>query len=337
MSLFILGISHKTSPLAVREKYSFPKKKISETLIKFSQNRILNGIVILSTCNRTEIYVTTDFIDEARVFLLNELGIKNNELGYFYFFLERDVVGHLFRVASGLDSQIIGETQILGQVKSAWQQARILEVIDRLLDTVFERAIETCLKVRRGTEISKGKISIGSVVMELIKTKFNFLSDKRILIIGVGKISELVLRYLKKERTDTVFVANRTYEKALRLAEHIDGEAVRFDRLREKLRDADVIISATASPHLIIKREDLVDIKKPILIIDLAVPRDVSPEVRNIEGIELFDLEDLNFLIEKNLEKRKREIPKAEEIVEKETEKLWEEITALEREEVRLP
>lgn len=328
MNLVLVGTNHKISPIEIREKLSLSQGGLKEALFRLADYPEIKGIVIISTCNRVEFYATVQDI-EAGIKALKDFISKyncpplSNLEPYLYTYIGKSAVRHLFRVLCGLDSQIVGELQILEQVRSAWQQAKAIEVTDAFLNMLFERAVKLSLKVRQETDISRGKISIGSIVLELIKTKYNYLSDKKILIIGVGKISELVVKYLKKEKPKAVFISNRTYEGALELAGHIGAQVLRFDRLKEKLNDTDIIISATSSPHLILKKEDLAEIKKPLLIIDLAVPRDVEPGIKYIEGINLFTLDDLDFIIEKNLHKRKEAMPEAEELIEKEVENLY--------------
>ncbi len=348
----VVGTNHRYSPIEIRERLYLSQKDLKEILTDLMENRKINSGVILSTCNRIEVYVTCKDLgwgvsvlrDFFRSYGLRQ-GLVNID-SFLYTYINKEAMRHLFEVASGVDSQIIGETQILEQVRSAWLKAKIWGATDRLLDIIFEKAIETSLKVREKTNISRGKVSIGSVVIEIIKTRYSLLSDKRILIIGVGKISELVIRYLRGESAKAVFIANRTYERACKLADYINAEALRFDGLRERLKDADIIISATSSPHLILKKEDILEVinhrlstidHRPILIIDIAVPRDVDPEVKGIKGIELFDLESLNFLIEKNLEKRKKEIPYAKQVIEEELARIWEGFIVSEPELALLP
>ncbi|MCM8792507.1 MAG: glutamyl-tRNA reductase [Candidatus Omnitrophica bacterium] len=346
MNFILLGINHKSASLMIREKYSFSPGKLSEILLELSQKPVFKGVIILSTCNRLEIYAITDSVEKVREYLFFLLRIDRGEQNYFYFLQDREAIFQLLLVASGLDSQIIGETQILEQVRMAWRKAKELETTHRMLDMIFAKAIEVSIKVRSQTEVSHGKVSLGSIVLELLKTKFSSLEDKRILIIGVGKISELVVKYLSKEKVKVLFITNRTYEKAKELANFIQGEAVRFEQLKKRLKETDIVISATSSPHLILKKEEVLEAIshkqlaisfQPLLIIDLAIPRDVDPELKKINGVSLFDLEDLNFLIEKNLEKRRKALPQAKEIIEEELEKLWKELTELEPGEVLLP
>lgn len=327
MNIIIVGTNHRYSPIQIREQFSFIKKKIKDALSGMLNYKDIEAGVILSTCNRVELYATAKDTKNAIAALKEFLSdYHHRQLStiepYLYTYIGKEAIRHLFCVATGLDSQIIGESQILEQVRHAYQEAMMVEATDRLLDTIFDNAIRVALRVRQETGISAGKISIASTVAELIKSKCGSVKNKKILIIGVGKISKLLTRYLKKKGADTVFIANRTFEKARRLALQINAKVIRFDGLKERLKDADVIISATASPHSILKKEDLQGIKKPLLIIDLAVPRDVDPQVKYIKGVSLFCLDDLGFIIENNLQNRRQSIPEAEDIINKEVENL---------------
>jgi len=327
MSLIVVGTNHKYSPIEIREKLSFSKKTLRGALVSLISYRDIKGGVIISTCNRVELYASSSDVEVGIKTLKDLLSAwRNQELSsiepYLYTYIGKEAIQHLFQVACGLDSQIIGEGQILEQVRFAYEQARAIEATDRLLDLIFQRAIKTSLKVKQDTGISRGDISVASIALELVKEKCGSIRDKNILIIGVSKISELVVRCLKKEEAKTVFVANRTFEKTQLLADCINAEVIRFERLKERLQDVDIIISATASPHLILKKEDVLDTEKPLLIIDLAVPRDIDPRIKDIKGISLFDLDDLSFTIEKELDKRKQEIPNVLKIIKEEVENL---------------
>lgn len=326
MNVILLGLSYKTAPLKVRERYSFSKKQIPE-IYKLLCNELIRESVILSTCNRTEIYVTTYYPEEVREFICNRLQITNYELRYFYFLEEEEVIKHLFQVSSGLDSQVVGESQILGQVKNAYSQAKELGMTERYLNKLFQKAIEVGKIVHEKTKISEGNVSIGSVALKMIENLCGSLKGKKVLIIGTGKIGELVANYLMDRGITGTFVANRTYEKAKELAEKIDGKVVRFNLLRDEIRTVDIVISVTASPHLILKKETIQEImkfrKRPLYIMDLALPRDVDPEIKNINKIFLYNLDDLNLIIEGNYKKRVREAQKAEKIIEEEARKFW--------------
>ena len=342
MNLIAVGTNHKYSPVGIREKLSFSQKGLKKALVSLAGFAGIKAIVILSTCNRVELYASTPDTDTGietlKAFLsAHHQGSLRIE-PYLYTYIGKEAIRHLFQVSAGLDSQIIGETQILEQVRFAFGEARAVEATDRLLYTIFAHAMRVSLRVRQESGIAKGKVSIASIIAGLIKTRYGCIKNKRILIIGVGKISELITRYIKDEGAKTVFIANRTYAKAWQLARRMGAEVVRFDRLKEKLLDTDIVISATASPHFILKKEDLRDIKNPLLIIDLAVPRDVDPQVKYIEGISLFGLDDLDFIIENNLQSRRQSMPQALDIINKEVENLcWSERLELEPEAAPLP
>ena len=324
--LIAIGTNHKYSPIEIRERLYFSKKILKRALINLLSYKEIKAAVILSTCNRVELYADSpDSVsgqEALKKFLSDYHHLSTDIEPYLYTYIGKEAMLHLFNVACGIDSQIIGESQILDQLISGHQQARLVETTDRFLDSVFIAAIQTSVKVRQETKISGGDISIATAVLDLIKTRYGTIKDKKILIIGVGKISELVAGYLKKEQIKAVFIANRTYQRAVELAKYINAQVLGFDRLKEKLNDTDIIIAATSSPHLILKKEDLMDLNRPLLIIDLAVPRDVDPEVRNLRNVSLFCLDDLDFIIERKLNRRRKEIPKALAIIKQDAEDL---------------
>lgn len=340
MNLIVVGTNHKYSPIKIREKISFSKKRLQDALNFLKETGVLKGGVILSTCNRVEIYASTDTpeiaVKEIQSFISGFYEINEKYLdSYLYIYRDRDSIRHLFRVASGLDSLILGELQILTQVRSAMHESEESGFLGYSLGKVFDSAIKAARKIHIETKVSEGKVSVGSVAIDFIRQRIGSLSGKKILIIGVGKVTELVLKYLDKETPDVIFVSNRTFEKAQSLALEIGAKAIRFDNLKQYLKKADIVITATKSPHFIIKKEVL-STNKPLLIIDLALPRDVDPKVKDINGIELFGLEDLHIVIKKNRNRRMQEARKAEEIIEVEARKLWQKLLELEQDQVAL-
>ncbi len=338
MNFIVVGTNHKHSPITLREKLSFSKKRLKDTLFLLRERDVLRGAVILSTCNRVEIYASVedpkDGVREIEDFISRYHEIDKQRFSPFlYIYKGREAVKHLFSVASGLDSLILGETQILGQVKSSFLESENIGFADELLKEVFYSAISFTKRIQKVTKISEGKVSIGSVAIDFIKERIGTLSGKNILIIGVGKVTELVLRYLKKERPNVVFISNRTFEKAKELAAQIGAKAVRFDELKQFLNKADVVITATASPHFIIRKETLEEgMSRRLLIIDLALPRDVEPGAKDTKNVDLFCLEDLDTVVKKNVERKTQEAKKAKKIIDIEVEKLWAEFTELEQE-----
>jgi len=337
MNYIIIGTNHKCSPVEIREKVSFSGQRLNRGIYSLKEGGVLESAVILSTCNRTEIHASSKYkregIREIEAFLVS-LGIPRNSLeSYFYRYTNKEAIKHLFSVASGLDSLIVGETQILSQVNHALLEAIKADFINEFLKNIFEKSIAFARKIHRETSISEGKMSVGSVAVDFIKEKVGILLDKNILILGVGKVTELVLRYLKKEGTNVIFVSNRTFDKAKELASQIKAKAVRFDALKEYLKKADIVISATASPHFIIKKETLKDLKmRKILIVDLAVPRDVDPSIRDMENIDLVYLEELDSIIKKNAERKAYEAIGIRDSIREEAENIWEQCSELEQE-----
>ncbi len=344
MSFIVVGTNHKYSSIVLREKLSFSKKRLKNALNFLRERKILKGVVILSTCNRIEIYASIEDsesgIREIKDFISRYHEVNKGTFSpYLYIYEGKQALKHLLSVACGLDSQILGETQISGQVKFAFDESNNANFIDGFLRKIFGSAISFAKRMRAETKISEGKISIGSVAIDFIKGKLkDALCGKNVLIIGVGKVTELVLKYLKKENPNVIFISNRTFEKAKELAAQIGAQAVRFDELKELLRKADAVISATASPHFIIKKESFDEnISHRLLIIDLALPRDVDPLVREIKNIDLFGLEDLDAVIKKNIKRKIQGKKIVERIIDIEVEKLWLEPTKLEQEPVLLP
>lgn len=327
MKLVVVGISHKTASVRIREKFSFTKSGLLESQ---AQLMTLNGIksaIILSTCNRVEIYAYSSSngssAQSIKGFLSQKFNFPKETIEkYFYTLIDNLAIRHLFRVACGLDSQVLGEREILGQVKSALSATSEAGLIDDFLRLIFEKAIDMGVSVRENTKLSYGNVSVGSVAMKMLKDHFTNLSEKQVLIIGAGKIASLMSKYLKEEKIKGFFVSNRTYAKARELALFCGGEVVDFRLLQEKLETADVVISSTASPHIILRKKVVEEVMKvrrnPLLLLDLAVPRDIEPEVKQIAGVSLFDLDDLKGIIEENYNKRKKEATLAEETIERE-------------------
>jgi len=343
--LILVGTNHKYSPIDIREKIAFSKKGLKRALDFLSENTSLKAGFILSTCNRTEIYASApesaEAAEEIKEFISRYHEISKEKLSpYLYVYSRKEALKHLLSVSSGLDSAVLGETQIFSQLKSAVYESKNANFFDAFLVDVFNSTVSFTKKLHRETKISEGKVSIASVAIDFIKEKMGSLKNKNILIIGVGKVTELALNCLKKEKGHVTFISNKTFEKAEALANQIGAKAVRFDELKEYLIKADVVISATSSPHYVIKKETLQRTEDgrrrtedgKLLILDLALPRDVEPGIGEIKNVELFCLEDLDSVIRKNMLKKTKEAKKAKEIVELEAEKLWDKLTKSEPE-----
>jgi glutamyl-tRNA reductase len=328
MSFIVIGTNHKHGPLELRERISFSGRKMKDALDFLKERKLLKGAVILSTCNRVEIYASAVSLDEAekeiKGFISGYHEIARERLDpYLYVYKEKAAARHLFEVVSGLDSQVPGETQIMGQVSAALEQADRIGFADKFLIRIFDSAVSFSKETRKNTKISEGKVSIGSVSMDFIRERFGALKNKKILIIGMGKVTGLILKYLEKEGPNVIFISNRTYEKAKKSAEQIGASAVGFDDLKRHLNEADIVISATASPHFIIRKETLDGINNRLFIIDLALPRDVDPGVKELENVRLYSLEDLDGVIKKNIGGKLEEAEKIKKAAEIEVNELW--------------
>lgn len=343
MALIIIGTNHKYSPAWFRERIYFSKKGSRDGLDFLKERGILKGAVILSTCNRVEIYASSDdeelATEEIKNFLSSCHKTDISKLSsYLYIYRGIDAARHLFSVACGLDSLVLGESQILEQVRLSLMESENAGFIDNPLKGIFDSSISFADSVHKDDKIFSGDISIGSIVVSFLKERFGSIQSRNILIIGTGKVIELVVRHLGKERPEAVLIANRTFEKAKGLASQIKAKAARFSELKKFLNNADVIITATRSPHFIIRKEMLEGAAaNNILILDLALPRDVDPQVRDIKNVELFYLEDLRAVIEKNVSGRARQAEEVKEMIEIETGKLWRESIELEPEPALLP
>ena len=333
-----VGTSYKYAPLAQIERIAFTRSSLADALDYFANRKRLKGCIILSTCNRVEFYVSMNSLEEAvaeiQQFLKTYFHFEyDNRTPYFYAYSEVQAVSHLYAVASGLDSAIIGETQVLGQVKNAFFEAEQRGMVDTDLRCAFHQAFSMAKKIHSSTQISAGKVSIGSVAIEYIKDKIGTLSDKSVLLIGVGKVTELVVKYLQKESPDVVFIANRTFERAQAFACQIGGKALHFDMLDDALIKADIIISATASPHLILRADRVARVLHTLLphqrhhryFIDLAMPRDIDPAIASFDGVSLYGLEQVGSLMQRNLERKKRRAHTARHIIESQVKRLWNE------------
>ena len=327
MHLTLVGLSHKTAPIEIREKLTFPAHRQADALAALIATPEVAEAVILSTCNRTEIYAVTanDAGGEAVVdFLADYQGLDRHELArYLYHAQGEAAVRHLFRVVASLDSMVLGEAQILHQVKEAYQSAFDNGACSRVFNKLFRLSFEVGKRVRTETEIGENAVSISYAAVELAKKVFDTLEGRTILVLGAGKMSELTAKHLVSQGVHSVLVANRTYERAVELAERFDGEAIRYDDLFTRMHDADIVISSTSASHFVVSRDEVAGAMRgrggrPLFLIDIAVPRDIDPEVNSLSNVFLYDIDDLNGVVESNLEERMREARRAEIIIEEE-------------------
>jgi len=328
MHLTLVGLSHKTAPIEIREKLTFPAHRQADALAELTCGPHVSEAVILSTCNRTEIYAVTtgaqEGIDAIVEFMCSYHDLVRAELGPYLYVSQGDsVVRHLFRVVASLDSMVLGEAQILGQVKEAYDHSFENGASGRVFNKLFRQSFEVGKRVRSETAIGEAAVSISYAAVELARKVFDTLAGRTILVLGAGKMSELTAKHLVSQGVHSVLVANRTYERAVELAEKFEGEAIRYDDLFERMRDADIVISSTAATHYVVHRADVAEVMKrrsgrPLFLIDIAVPRDIEPEVNDLAGVFLYDIDDLNGVVSSNLEERMREAKRAEVIIEEE-------------------
>jgi len=325
MELLALGVSHKTAPLHVRERLALPEGRATAVLAELCAQESIQEAVAISTCNRTELYlVASDAVDAesaALTVLSREAGIRPMELtDRLYSFREQEAVRHLFGVAAGLDSMIVGEAEIQGQVKRAYELALVEGATGPIANRLFREALAAGKRVRTETAVGRSRLSISSVAVELAAALLGDLSSRRVLVIGAGENGELTAQALLERGVHTVFVANRRYDRAIGLAQRFNGTAVRFEDLPLELSRADIVVSCTASPHQIVGREELEEMSterggRPLLLIDIAVPRDVDPRVRDVPGVVLYDMDDLQHAVAQRRSVREAEAARARALV----------------------
>ncbi len=326
----ILGLNHNTAPLEIREKLYIKEESIPDLLQKIRDKGIAESVII-STCNRTEIYFSGEDREEMmkKVHLvLSEVFTAPDEwfTRYMYSFSDEDAFRHLFLVASGLDSMVIGEPEILGQVKDAYRLAASAKSTGFFLNKTFHKTFNVAKRIRTETRIGYNPLSISSMAVELAKRIFGTLEEKKILVIGAGEMCEIALKYFKKEGLSNILITNRTYQKAHRLADEIIGEARPFEKLFELLAEVDVVLASTGSEKPLIGLEMLHKVMKkrrnrPVFFIDIAVPRDVDPAVNDMDNVYLYDIDDLKELSQKHLSNRVKESEKAQVIIDDEAAK----------------
>ena len=315
MEIACITISHKKASIEELQKVWF--ENYGDLLKNVLSDSRINECAVLMTCNRVELYVVGKNTKEFLKNFIEKLNVKNEIVDIY---LNDECLEHLLRVSAGLESMIVGEDQILGQLKDFYSLCKKHGAIREILDIVFSKAIQVGRKVRNLTNINKGSVSIGSAAVELAESKLGSLKKKRVLLIGAGEMGSLVAKAIVNKDVDAILIANRTFSKAKELAKQLGGIAVKFDRLEEFMTKCDVVISATSAPHYIITR-DLIErvVKKrkdPILLIDIALPRDI--EDTNIEKAIIHTIDDLKEISDKNLRKRYNEAKKAEKIIKEE-------------------
>jgi glutamyl-tRNA reductase len=338
MKLLITGVSHKTAPVEVREGLAFPEDKTAEALGDLTALDGVEEALILSTCNRVEIAVATaDNYDPRGIvdaFLAGRRPTNAAER-YFYRHEGRDAIHHLFRVASSLDSMVVGEPQILGQLKAAYAVARENGALSGTLDGLVTRAFGVAKRVRSETGIGQMAVSVSYAAVELARKIFGSLSHRVVMIAGAGKMSELAARHLRRSGATEVLVTNRTRERAVEMARLFDGTAVDYERFTATLPKADILIASSGAPHYILTKDDMTRViaarrNKPMFLIDIAVPRNIEPSVNDLDNVFLYDIDDLQEVVNANLRERQKEADRAEALVEEEVDRAMARLKAAE-------
>ncbi len=323
--LLALGISHKTAPLELRERVALTEGRAAGVLRELVEAPEVQEVAAISTCNRMELYlVAPDPVGAEALalgILAREAGTPPTELvGHLYSLRAEDAALHLFRVTAGLDSMIVGEAEVQGQVKRAYELALVEGATGPVLNRLFRGALAAGKRARSQTGITEHGVSVPSVAVELAQRALGDLSSRLVLVVGAGETAELTARALAARGVEPAFIANRRYDRAIGLAQRFGGRAIRFEELPEQMATADIVVASTSSPHHVIEREALTEVMaaregRQLLLIDLAVPRDVSPDCRDVDGVGLFDMDDLQTLVERNASGREAEGRRAESIL----------------------
>ena len=331
VNLILVGVNHKTTPVEIREKLAFTKGKIEESVNHLFNFPDIIEHTILSTCNRVEIYARANCQDSAiksiKQFICDFHQLSLVELeDHFYSYSNKEAVEHLFRVSSSLDSMILGEAQILGQVKEAYSLARDLRSTGLVLNQLFEKAFSIAKKVREETGIAERSVSISSAAVELAQKIFDDLENHTVMLVGTGEMAELAAKHLISYGVKTVYVTSRTYERAANLARTLNGSALDFEAFKNELHRADIVITSTSAPNFIIKKEIVEKAiherkNKPIFFIDIAVPRDIEPDVNDLENVYLYDIDDLQVVVSANIKEREKEAKNAMNFISQEVTK----------------
>ncbi len=326
MHIVCAGLSHKTAPVEVRERFALSGQELKEALLDLIQSESISETVIISTCNRSEIYAAVSdparFKRDVTQYLSLLCGLDSRSIEkYLYFKETTQAAEHLFSVASSLDSMLLGEAQILGQVKEAYETALEAGVTATIFNRLFREALLVGKRVRSETSIGENAVSVSSIAVTLAKKVFETLEGRTILVLGAGEMSELAVKNLVSSGASSIFVANRNFEAAKEMAARFNGRAIGFDDFPKELERADIVIGSTAAPHFVVTKDQVAAAMKArrgrlIFFIDIAVPRDIDPKVDELDNVFLYDIDDLKTVADFNLAERKKEAAKAAKIVE---------------------
>jgi glutamyl-tRNA reductase len=333
MAVIVVGINHRGASLDIRERIAYRSSEVADALTALREESSAREAVLLSTCNRTELYFVDGDADVAPVaWAALSARLGSDASGYGYVRRDREAVAHLFRVTSGLDSMVLGEAQIHGQVRDAWEACRAHS--GPVLNRLFQTSLSVAGRVRNETSIARGAASVSSAAVQLAKQIFGALRGKRAMVLGAGDMAELALECLGDQGVRTSIVANRTYERATELAARYGAVAMHYDECWTALADVDVLVSSTAAPHAVVLVEHVRPAlesrgDRPLCILDIALPRDVDPAVGELANVFLYNLDDLQSVATANLERRRAELPTAEEMIESEVGKYWDWVAGL--------
>ena len=324
MKIFVAGLSYKTTPVELREKIAVHRSRLQCCGCRLKLRGGLSEVVLLSTCNRVEIYGVSPWIHGRVQQLFQELtGSDFDFTPHLYVKEGVEAAKHLFAVAGGLDSMVLGETEITGQVKSAYEAAKSAGLTGKKMNRLFQTAMQVAKEIRTKTVIGRGATSVGSVALELTGKIFGRdLSDKTVMILGAGKMGEACVKHLAKRGAKTVLVSNRSFERAEKLAAGFGGRAVRLEDSRAAMIEADILVSSTGSPDIVLKREDVAAIlparrNRPLVLVDIAVPRDIDPAVQELPNVFLYNIDDLEAVVRENTKNREKELSFCNAVIDK--------------------
>ena len=335
MNFQLIGVNHNSAPLEVRERLAISETQLPDAIRTLVQQPGVEEGMVLSTCNRVELLTSSQQGSDLRGFIRVYFGVSPDALNsHIYEFKQREAVRHIFRVASSLDSMVVGEPQILGQVKEAYAIARGLGAVHSALDVLLSRAFAVAKRVRTETAIGSSSVSVSSVAVQLAEKIFGSLNNKTIYMVGAGKMAELAARRLMANGVGKILFSNRTHERALQLAEAFGGQAVPFEQLHETADRADIVLTSTGAPEFLFRREHGERFlarrrNQPMFFIDISVPRNVDPEMDRLDGMFVYDIDDLQTVAAGNSAERKKEAERAEKIVEAEVERFALRMTSL--------
>jgi glutamyl-tRNA reductase len=333
MALTVAGINHRGAPVDIRERIAYAPSEVGAALEALCAAAALREVVLLSTCNRTEVYAIESDVDAAaEIWAALSVRLGGDASSFGYLRRDREAARHLFRVASGLDSMVLGEAQIHGQVRDAWELCRAHS--GPVLNRLFQSSLQVAGRVRHETSVARGAASVSSAAVQLARQIFGSLAGKRAMVLGAGEMAELALECLGEHGVRTSIVANRSYDRARDVAARYGAMAVHYDECWSALAGVDVLVCSTAAPHAVVRVDHVRPAlaargDRPLCILDIAMPRDVEPAVGDLGNVFLYNLDDLQAVVTSNLERRRAEVPTAEELIDGEVARYWDWVAGL--------